>query len=71
MEDEARSWMAEVKGQKAKAKSQDHEAGVKELRIRGVECWTEKKELKSVSDEQREEAAAGGRISGSRKAQKN
>jgi hypothetical protein len=48
-EDEARSWMAEVKSQKAEAKSQgrdderdresecDRRLGVKESRIRGVE----------------------------------
>jgi hypothetical protein len=103
MEDEATSWMAEVKGQKAEAKSQSRQARVKESRIRGV-GWRREDKVYDGSKEDAEAGAsgtalpaavgyrgqpgdgrfwripggaigdsrrAGGRISGSRKAQKN
>jgi hypothetical protein len=55
MEDEARSWMAEVRSQKARAKSQDRD----DERDREIECRMERTGLKKVYDEQKEEAATG------------
>ena len=55
MEDEVRSWVAEVKSQEAKAKSQ----GRDDERDREIECRMERTGLKKVYDEQKEEAATG------------